>query len=122
VINIAVFASGSGTNFQALVNYFAGSDEIRIKLLLCNRRERKVLERAERANIDSFVFTRDELENSSKLLEALSEHEIHFIVLAGFLLLIPEKILLSYPGRIINIHPCTVTQIWWQRNVRNACP
>jgi phosphoribosylglycinamide formyltransferase 1 len=105
VINIAVFASGSGTNFQALVNYFAGSDEIRIKLLLCNREGAQVLDRAEKANIDSFVFTRDELENSSRVLEVLSEHEIHFIVLAGFLLLLPKNILLSYPGRVINIHP-----------------
>ncbi len=105
VINIAVFASGSGTNFQSIVNYFSGHEYIRVNLLLCNRPGAAVLDRAANEGIDSLVFTRDELENSEKVLEILLEYNIHFIVLAGFLLKIPEKILRTFPGRIVNIHP-----------------
>ena len=105
MINIAVFASGSGTNFQSIVNYFSGHEYIRVNLLLCNRPGAAVLDRAANEGIDSLVFTRDELENSEKVLEILLEYNIHFIVLAGFLLKIPEKILRTFPGRIVNIHP-----------------
>jgi phosphoribosylglycinamide formyltransferase 1 len=105
VINIAVFASGSGTNFKAIADYFAGHQHITIRLLLCNRRQAPVLERAASLNIASYVFSREELENSEKISGVLVEYEIDFIVLAGFLLKIPELILKKWPERIINIHP-----------------
>jgi phosphoribosylglycinamide formyltransferase 1 len=105
VINIAVFASGSGTNFESLVNYFQNHNHISIKLLLCNRKGAPVLERAARSGIESLVFTEDDLVNSSRVLEALTAHNIHFIVLAGFLLKIPKSILEAYPDGVINIHP-----------------
>lgn len=105
MINIAVFASGSGTNFQSIVNYFAGHKDIRVQLLLCNRQEAAVLERAEKAGIPRIVFTRHELEETSRVSDVLDEHKIHFIVLAGFLLKIPDSILESFPDRIVNIHP-----------------
>ncbi len=105
VINIAVFASGSGTNFQSIVNYFAGHKYIRVQLLLCNRQEAAVLERAEKAGIPRIVFTRHELEETSRVSDVLDEYKIHFIVLAGFLLKIPGSVLESFPDRIVNIHP-----------------
>ncbi len=105
MINIAVFASGSGTNFQSIVNYFSGHDYIRVSLLLCNRPKAEVLDRAAKAGIDNFVFTRDELETSEKVLNVLLKNNIHFIVLAGFLLKIPDIILKTFPDRIVNIHP-----------------
>jgi phosphoribosylglycinamide formyltransferase 1 len=105
VINIAVFASGSGTNFESIVKYFSRHGKIRVNLLLCNRRGAKVLERAARANIDCFVFDKVELEHPDKIIKALNEYDIHFIVLAGFLLMIPEQILRAFPDAIVNIHP-----------------
>jgi phosphoribosylglycinamide formyltransferase 1 len=105
VINIAVFASGSGTNFESIVEYFSGHGEIRVNLLLCNRKGAKVLERAARAGIDCFVFDKAELENPESILEVLNKYDIHFIVLAGFLLMIPEQILRAFPDAIVNIHP-----------------
>lgn len=105
MINISVFASGSGTNFQALTDYFLERKNICINILLCNRPGAAVLDRASKANIKSFVFTRHELENSSKVLNFLVDHNTHFIVLAGFLLKIPDNILRVFPDRIINIHP-----------------
>lgn len=105
MINIAVFASGSGTNFEAVVRYFSNHDYIGVKLLLCNRPDAAVIDRAGRADIESFIFTRDELEKTDKVAEVLMRRHIHFIVLAGFLLRIPERILEAFPDRIVNIHP-----------------
>ncbi len=105
MINIAVFASGSGTNFQSIVSYFSGHANIRVNLLLCNRPGAGVLERAKKADIDNFVFTRYDLENTGKVLDVLLEYDTHFIVLAGFLLKIPLNILKAFPDRIVNIHP-----------------
>ncbi len=105
MINLAVFASGSGTNFQAIVDYFSGHPEIKIRLLLCNNPSAYVLERARIAGIHHYVFSRRELEKTSIAPDKLAEYEIHFIVLAGFLLKIPDNILRTWQGRIVNIHP-----------------
>ncbi|TVR73616.1 MAG: phosphoribosylglycinamide formyltransferase [Marinilabiliales bacterium] len=105
MINLAVFASGSGTNFQAITDYFAGHDRIGVKLLLCNRPDARALHRAREAGVDSFVFTPDELYHGDAVLKALRRHNIDFIVLAGFLLKIPGNILAAFPERIVNIHP-----------------
>jgi phosphoribosylglycinamide formyltransferase 1 len=105
VINIAVFASGSGTNFQAIADYFSGHKDICVKLLLCNKPEALALERARGMGIATHVFTRHELEETTKVVEVLEKHEIHFIALAGFLLKVPDNILKGWPGAIVNIHP-----------------
>ncbi|MGF1585216.1 MAG: phosphoribosylglycinamide formyltransferase [Bacteroidales bacterium] len=105
MINIAVFASGSGTNFQSIVNYFSGHKEICVRLLLCNRKTAPVLERASESGIPYIVFSSHELEHTDKVLKALNSYQIHFIILAGFLLKIPNSILDVYPEGIVNIHP-----------------
>lgn len=105
MINLAVFASGSGTNFQAIVDYFSGHKLIRVKLLLCNRAGAGVLERARNAGVDSIVFTSGDLRCGNIVPDALIRYDIDFIVLAGFLLKIPGNILNAYPDRIVNIHP-----------------
>lgn len=110
MINIAVFASGSGSNFQAVADYFAGHSYINVKLLLCNKPGAKVLERAKGAGIKSILFSSQELEASGKIHDILSDHDIRFIVLAGFLQLIPKNILQSYPDRIVNIHPALLPE------------
>jgi phosphoribosylglycinamide formyltransferase 1 len=90
VINIAVFASGSGTNFQAIADYFSNHEQIAVKLLLCNKPGALVLKRAQQLGISTHVFNRHELEETGKVVEVLEKHNIEFIALAGFLLKIPK--------------------------------
>jgi phosphoribosylglycinamide formyltransferase-1 len=102
---IAIFASGNGTNAQRIAEYFSDHPGILISIILSNKKEAYVLERAKKLNISTFVFDRDEFYNTKKVLKKLKKKKIDFIVLAGFLWLIPDYILKEYTGRIINIHP-----------------
>ena len=103
--NIAIFASGSGTNAENLIQYFHDSDEITIKLLLSNKKDAFVLERARKHGIESINFSREDFYGSRQILNVLKEHQVDYLVLAGFLWLIPEYILDAFPNRILNIHP-----------------
>lgn len=108
--NIAIFASGSGTNFQAIVDAVkAGNLKANIALLVCDRPEAYVLKRAENENIPSFSFRAKDYgskkEYETAILEQLKEKEIDFIVLAGYMRLIGETLLQQFEGRIVNIHP-----------------
>lgn len=102
---IAIFASGSGTNAQRIIEHFQAHPTIRVTLLLCNNPGAYVLERAKTLKIPAVMFSRDDLYQSSHLLDILSVQGIDFLVLAGFLWLIPDYLLRAYPQRIINIHP-----------------
>lgn len=103
--NIAIFASGSGTNAQKLMEYFSTSKTAKVKLLLSNKPDAFVLERARNFSIPSLIFDRDDFYRSDKILRVLYENDIHFIVLAGFLWLVPAGITGPYRNRIVNIHP-----------------
>lgn len=103
--NIAIFASGSGTNAENIIKYFSTSKTARVSLVLSNKREAYVLKRAAALNVRSVFFDRKELYVKDKVLRYLSMYKIDFIVLAGFLWLIPENILDLYDKRIVNIHP-----------------
>ena len=104
-MNVAIFASGNGSNAQRIIEYFSGNTFIKIALVLSNKEDAYVLSRAEKLNIPSFTFSSAELKNSSVILNKLKEFEIGFIVLAGFMIKIPDLLIKEYPGRIINIHP-----------------
>ena len=104
-MNLALFASGSGTNVENIARYFQGNDNIDIVLVLSNKSDAFVLERAKKLNIPSVVFTKKEMEETDKILQILNEYEVDFVVLAGFLLKIPAYLVKAYPNRIINIHP-----------------
>ncbi len=103
--NIAIFASGSGSNAENLIRYFAQHPEIRCTLLLANKPEAYALERAKRLGIPICIFDRHDFYETSRVKEILEHYEIDYIVLAGFLWLMPENILREYPKRIVNIHP-----------------
>lgn len=105
VARIAVFASGSGTNAENIIKHFGTEGDIRVVLVLSNKKDAFVLERARKFGVESVVFTRDDLSNSLIIDNILAEKNIDFIILAGFLLKIPERILRKYPSRVINIHP-----------------
>lgn len=103
--NIAIFASGSGTNAENIIKYFKNSKNIQVKLVLSNKKDAYVLERAKKYQVKTFVFSNDALKESQIILEKLKESEIDFIVLAGFMRMIPRDILTAYHNKIINIHP-----------------
>ena len=103
--NIAIFASGSGTNAENLIKYFSNNKTGKVTLVLSNKREAYVLKRAAMNEVRSVFFDRTDFYHSGKVLDILLKNKIDFVVLAGFLLLIPENILKSFEGRIINIHP-----------------
>lgn len=102
---MAVFASGSGTNAERFIEYFKGSSLAEVALVCCNNPAAYVLDRARRHQVPSWLFTNQELKEASPVLEKLREEKIDFIVLAGFLRLIPSELVAAYPDRIVNIHP-----------------
>ncbi|MCX6285091.1 MAG: phosphoribosylglycinamide formyltransferase [Bacteroidetes bacterium] len=103
--NIAILASGSGTNAQRISEYFSGHPSIKVKMILSNKPDAYVLTRAERLGIPHHVFNRKSFYETSSIVELLKKKDISFIVLAGFLWLIPVNLLEAYPNRIVNIHP-----------------
>lgn len=100
---IAIFASGSGTNAQNIIEYFRNSRDVIVDSLWSNNENAYALIRAERLGVDTFTFGKEELYHSIEVLEALSERKIDMIVLAGFLWLVPHN--LTEEFTIINIHP-----------------
>lgn len=103
--NIAIFASGSGTNAENIIRYFSNKNNVKVCLVLSNKREAFVLKRAATHNIFSVFFDHNDFYTSGKVLEYLLLHKIDLVVLAGFLWLVPENIIAAYNKRIINIHP-----------------
>ena len=103
--NIAIFASGSGTNAENIIRYFSNKNSAKVSLVLSNKRQAMVLKRAEALNIRTLFFEHKEFYITGKVLRYLSLYKIDFVVLAGFLWLVPGDIIEKYQGRIINIHP-----------------
>ena len=103
--NIAILASGTGTNAENIIKYFSNKNTAKVSLVLSNKRQAQVLKRAEENNIRTVFFEHKEFYVTGKVLRYLLLYKIDFIVLAGFLWLVPENIIEQYPGRIINIHP-----------------
>jgi len=105
VKNIAILASGAGSNAQKILEYFSDRMDIAVRLIVSNKQEAGVLNIAKLASIDTFIVTRDSFYSTTDLLVELDKRNIDFIVLAGFLWLIPPYLIQHYPDRIINIHP-----------------
>lgn len=103
--NIAIFASGSGTNAENIARYFAKSENVNVAIVLSNNRNVGVHARVHKQGIPSFVFSRDEFAAGIPVLEKLAEYDVCFIVLAGFMNKISDVLLEAFPGRIVNIHP-----------------
>ena len=101
---IAIFASGSGSNAENLIRYFDQRTDVVFPVIVTNKASAYVHERAKQLGVPSCFFSKEEFENGT-VLELLQKEGIDFIILAGFLLKIPENLLRAYPNRIINIHP-----------------
>jgi len=102
---IAIFASGNGSNAENIIHYFSHSSQVSFELILCNHPKASVLERADRLQIPSRVFNRQEFYQESEILQLLQSKSIDLIILAGFMWLIPSNIIAAFPQKIINIHP-----------------
>ena len=103
--NVAIFASGNGTNCENIIRYFKDSPDIKIVLTICNKAGAKVLERAAGLGVPTAVITKAELQEPGVVLPLLDCHEVDFIVLAGFLLVVPDYLINAYDHRMINLHP-----------------
>jgi len=104
MINVEIWASGGGTNADAIMQYFKGHLSIKVSTLGCNRREAGAFSVATKHNIRS-VYWDKESWNSTEILRQLKDRDIDFIVLAGFLKLVPAEVTAQYAGKIVNIHP-----------------
>jgi phosphoribosylglycinamide formyltransferase-1 len=102
---IAIFGSGSGTNAENIIQYFAKSDKVCVAVVLSNKKEAGIHERAKNLGVPSFAFSLAEFREGVAVLEKLTEYQVDFIILAGFLPLVSPVIINAFPNRIINIHP-----------------
>ena len=102
---IAIFASGSGTNFQQICEYFQNNNQVKVDVLIVNKKNAYVRQRATNLGIEDFYFDRADFYESAKVLELLQARNIDLIVLAGFLWLIPQNLITAFTNKIINIHP-----------------
>ncbi len=102
---IAIFASGTGSNARRLVEHFDGHTNVEIALIASNKADAPVLNMAQEYDIATFIFNKKEFYHTKIVIEKLAAAKIDFIVLAGFLWLVPKTIIEQYPKRIINLHP-----------------
>lgn len=102
---IAIFASGSGSNAQKIMEHFRYHEGAEVVLVLTNNPDAFVLQRADNFEVPSHIFDRKEFYESNAIIDLLDKLKIDMIVLAGFLWLVPKNLLHKYPNKIINIHP-----------------
>lgn len=105
MIAIAIFASGSGSNAQKIMEYFDNHSTIQVKLVLSNKPDAPVLLRAANFFVPTYIFDRQAFYETDTVVKQLMAHQINYLVLAGFLWLIPASLIRAFPSRIVNIHP-----------------
>lgn len=104
-MNIAIFVSGSGTNCENIIRYFQDSEQVKTVLVVSNRADAYALERARRLDVPAVVVPKAQLADQAIMLPLLRQYAVEFIVLAGFLPMVPDYLIDAYPRRIVNIHP-----------------
>ena len=123
-VNMAVFASGSGTNCENLIKYFREKECARVALVVSNKADALVLERAAKLGVPSAVVPKADLQQPDVMLPLLRQYDIGFIVLAGFLPLVPTYLIDAYLQRIVNIHPSLLPKYggkgMWGHHVHEA--
>lgn len=102
---IAIFASGSGSNAQKIMEHFKKHNDAEVAIVLSNNPDAFVLQRADNFEIPTHIFNRREFYDTDAVVNLLKNLQVDIIVLAGFLWLIPENLLKAFPNKIINIHP-----------------
>ena len=102
---IAIFGSGNGTNAQRITEYFANKPTVEVNTIITNKKDAFILQRAENLGIDWAYFSRHDFFETDNVLNYLKQRNIDYVILAGFLWLVPQNLLSAFPKRIINIHP-----------------
>ena len=122
--NIAIFVSGGGTNCENLIRYFQGSDDINCELVVSNKADAYALVRAQNLGVATAVVPKVQLNDEAFMMSLMKEHNIEFIVLAGFLPLVPNFLIEAYPRRIVNLHPALLPKYggkgMWGHHVHEA--
>jgi phosphoribosylglycinamide formyltransferase-1 len=122
--NIAIFVSGGGTNCENLIRYFQGSDDINCELVVSNKADAYALVRAQNLSVATAVVPKVQLNDEAFMMSLMKEHKIEFIVLAGFLPLVPNFLIEAYPRRIVNLHPALLPKYggkgMWGHHVHEA--
>lgn len=103
--NIAIFVSGNGSNCENIIRYFADSKEVRVALVVSNKADAYALERARRLNVPALTLSKANFANQELTESIMDKYAIDFVVLAGFLLMVPSYLLSRYNGKMVNIHP-----------------
>lgn len=123
-INIAIFASGEGTNCENIIRYFKDSDRVCTALVISNKAESPVLRKAQELGVPVQSVSKAELNEEMVMMPLMQQYAIDFIVLAGFLPLIPDFLLEAFPRRIVNIHPSLLPKYggkgMWGHHVHEA--
>ncbi len=104
-MNIAIFASGGGSNAQNIIQYFENRNTAQVALIVCNKADAGVVQRAKNHSIPIVIIDRQSFYHEITLLEILESHQIDLIVLAGFLWLVPGYLIAAFERKILNIHP-----------------
>lgn len=104
-MNIALLASGKGSNVENILSYFANSSRVKVVLVGANNSHSGALQHAKNHRVSTIIFSKKELETTDLLLKRLEEHDVKWLFLAGFLLKIPASFIDSFTGKIVNIHP-----------------
>ncbi len=121
---IAIFASGSGTNAENIIQYFKDSDEVKVALVLTNNPEAGVIQRARKLNVPTIVFNKQNFAKEDTVVNILEKTQIDWVVLAGFLWLVPQNLVHAFPNKIINIHPALLPKYggkgMWGHHVHEA--
>jgi phosphoribosylglycinamide formyltransferase 1 len=124
MIKIAIFASGSGSNAENIVEYFKENAEVEVCMFLTNNPSAGVIERGQRLNIPTVVFNKSLFSKSDKIVELLQSQAIDWVILAGFLWLVPANLIKAYKDKIINIHPALLPKYggkgMWGHHVHEA--
>jgi phosphoribosylglycinamide formyltransferase-1 len=124
MIKIAIFASGSGSNAERIVEFFNAKDEIEVSLILTNNPTAGVIDRAQRLNIPVVIFNKKVFSKTDKIVEMLQLQSIDWVILAGFLWLVPKNLIKTFENRIINIHPALLPKYggkgMWGHHVHEA--
>ncbi len=104
-MKIAIFVSGSGSNCEQLIRHFQGSERVEVAVVVSSRADAYALVRAQRLGVPTEIVPRDALRDAGSTLPLLRNYGVEFIVLAGFLPLVPDYLIEAFPRRIINLHP-----------------
>lgn len=124
MINLAIFVSGGGTNCENLIKYFAGSERVNCALVVSNKADAYALVRAERLGVPTAVTPKAQLHDEQYMMNLLRQYNIDFIVLAGFLPLVPDYLIAAFPRRIVNLHPALLPKFggkgMWGHHVHEA--